>query len=126
VGAVAGIGAAFGALALWTGVLGAPRFLPAYLAGITLAAASSLVGFALLRRAVVTGSRGFVGLLMGVFLGRVLLVGLFGLVLLAAAPAQLAVGLFSLVGFHFLFAVVEVSLLARSGAFKGVTRRQPS
>jgi hypothetical protein len=63
-----------------------------------------------------SGGRAFVGLLLGLFLARVALVGAFGLALYVVAPAHLASGLLSLVGFHFIFAVFEIVLLARTGA----------
>jgi hypothetical protein len=107
---------ALGAAAYRSEPLASPEALPAYLAGLALAAGSSLVGFALLRRGLAVGSHAFVALLLGLFLGRVALVGVFGLALYALAPAHLASGLLSLVGYHFVFALVEVALLARSGA----------
>jgi hypothetical protein len=61
--------------------------------------------------------------LLGLFLGRVCLVGLFGLALRGLAPHHLASGLLSLVGFHFIFALLEVTLLARSGS-AGLELRQ--
>jgi hypothetical protein len=84
-------------------------------AGLLLAAAGSVGGFLLLSRAAGRESGSFLAWLLGVFLGRVALVASVGLTLYALAPAHLALGLVSLVGFHFLFAVIEVALLARNG-----------
>jgi hypothetical protein len=101
-------------VAFGSGWLGTPDDLPAYLAGLALAAGSSIVGFRLLGRANRLSAHAFVSLLLGLFLGRVTLVGAFGLALNLAAPAHLASGLLSLVGFHFIFAVSEIVLLART------------
>jgi hypothetical protein len=114
--AVAGLGIVLGAAAFRSGHVGMRDDLPAYAAGIVLAAGSSLGGLALLRRRMRSGGRAFAGLLLGLFLGRVALVGAFGLALSVVAPAHLVSGLLSLVGFHFIFAVLEIVLLARTGA----------
>lgn len=121
--AIAGAGAVLGAIAFASGRLGAPGDLPAYLAGLAVAAGSSIGGFGLLARGRRLPARSFVGLLLGLFLGRVALVAVFGLALHALAPAHLASGLVALVGFHFIFAVVEVAFLARTGAAGGGTGR---
>ncbi len=105
-----------GAVAFRSGHVGMPDDLPAYAGGIVLAAGSSLGGLALLRRRMRSRARAFAGLLLGLFLGRVVLVGAFGLALYVVAPAHLVSGLLSLVGFHFIFAVLEIVLLARTGA----------
>ena len=52
-------------------------------------------------------------MLLGSFLGRLVLLVLYGLALLAVAPAHLAAGLVSLAGFHFVFTVLEVASLVR-------------
>lgn len=106
--------------------LGSLEPLPAYAAGVALAAAASVGGFALLRGGSGRSARAFLALLLGVFLGRVALVGVFGLALHALAPAHLATGLVSLVGFHFAFTVIEVVLLARVRPFGGPGGETPA
>jgi hypothetical protein len=123
--AVAAVGAFVGAIALGAGRPGAGSDLPAYLAGLIVAAGSAIGGFGLLGRGRRLAPRRFVGLLLGLFLGRVVLIGVFGLALHVLAPAHLAAGLLSLVGFHFIFAVVEVALLARTGAAGPGTGQKP-
>ena len=123
--ALAGLGALLGAATLESGRLGAASDLPAYLAGLIVAAGSAIGGFGLLGRGRDLAPRGFVGLLLGLFLSRVALIGVFGLALHVLAPAHLAAGLLSLVGFHFIFAVVEVALLARTGAAGRGTGQKP-
>lgn len=54
-------------------------------------------------------------LLFGIFMGRVGLVLVFGVALYLLDPERLAVGLLSLVGFHFVCALIEVALLVRHG-----------
>lgn len=109
--------ASLGATAGLVATLGRPAAVgvSAYLAGLALAWGSAAGGFALLRRGLARGSRAFTALLLGVFLARLALVALFGLGLLALAPVHVVTGLVSLVGFHFVFAMVEVALLSRSG-----------
>lgn len=113
---MAAIGAVLGALAFGSGRLAAGGDLSAYVAGLVLAAGSAIGGFGLLGRGRSLALPRFVGLLLGLFLARVALVGAFGLALYVLAPAHLVSGLLSLVGFHFIFAVVEIVLLARAGA----------
>jgi hypothetical protein len=94
-------------------------------AAVLLATGSSLAGAAALMRGMALSSSAFLRLLLGVFLGRVALVALFGIALYSLAPAHLAVGLLSLVGFHFVFAMTEVVLLARKPS-AGPGRRETS
>jgi hypothetical protein len=123
--AIAVLGAFAGVLAFDAGRPNGASALPAYLAGLVVAAGSAIGGFGLLGRGRGLAPRRFVGLLLGLFLGRVALIGVFGLALHVLAPAHLAAGLLSLVGFHFIFAVVEVALLARAGAAGPGTGQKP-
>jgi hypothetical protein len=87
--------------------------LAAYSAGLGLAVLSSLAGFALLGRATTRSGHGFAVLLLALFLARVALTGSFGLALFRLAPGVLAVGLLALAGYHFVFMVIEIALIAR-------------
>ncbi len=122
--ALGAVGLALGSVAMREGFL--PREgLRAGAAGVVLAAAASLGGFALLRRGIDLPSRAFSMLLVGIFLGRVALVVAFGVALYLLDRERLAVGLLSLVGFHFVYAMIEVSLLIRSG-FRGLRPGDPA
>lgn len=121
--AAAGLG--IGRLALEGGAQGGGD-LSIYAGGLALAAAASLGGFALLRWGIARGSELFLTILLGLFLGRVALIALFGLAIIRFAPAHLAVGLLSLAGFHFIFAVIEITLLARPSRGAGVRTTAPT
>jgi hypothetical protein len=112
--AIAGAGLALGGVAFRLAMIPSSGAFAAFAAGLALAVAASVGGVAVLRWGLARSAGAFTALLLGVFLGRVVLVGVFGLVVYALAPAHLATGLLSLVGFHFIFAVTEIAILARS------------
>ena len=97
----------------------APGAVAAVAGGLALAAAVSLAGALARGRARRAGARTFRAVLLGSFLGRLALLGLYGLALLAVAPTHLAAGLVSLAGFHFVFTVLEVASLARMRRARG-------
>ncbi|MFN2433054.1 MAG: hypothetical protein ABR599_09640 [Gemmatimonadota bacterium] len=111
-GAICTVVLGAGALASAAGRV-APAAFATGAVGCSLAAASSVAGFAALARARVGNARAFAAALVGLFLGRVALVGLYGLALRVIAPAHVALGLVALAGFHFVFTVLEIRLLAR-------------
>ena len=111
--ALGAVALAFGAVVLG-GTSAARDALAVWAAAVALAGGSSAAGLALLWRLRLDPRSGFAVALVGLFLGRVGLVGLFGLALLALAPGHLVLGLISFAGFHLLFTVLEIALLVRA------------
>ncbi|MBA2563973.1 MAG: hypothetical protein H0V09_00950 [Gemmatimonadetes bacterium] len=124
-----GLAALAGKLALEGGSRASrPGTFAVYVAGICLAAASSAAGFAALQWASRRGSASLRAALLTLLLGRVCLVVAFGAAIRALQPSGVAMGLISLVTFHFALMVLEIALLARPTGYAaagGVLRRGP-
>lgn len=105
--------AGWAAWPLVDGLAGGPAGL---LAGLAFSLASLALGFHGLRWGAARGQRHFMGAILGGFLGRVLALGVFALLLATVADAHLTVALLTVVAAHLVFGMAEIVYLQRTDA----------